>query len=312
MRWFGCLVSALAVAACTASNPAYEDPATVDDAGESTDAGQTDASESTGAAQGSSTRGETSGDSMEDGGASDSGGETPLPAVYCQAELYAINESGDLFLLDVDTDEPTLEPTRLITDPRLGSWAIATDPASGFLYVSEYLDPSHVWRVDPFPIAIDDEPVIVMADALDSMARATFHPDGNLWLGTDDTNRFVWFSPSGRSIGEQTVDSFPWGGDMMFLEPDCAWVPTLDGFLYRVCFPGQGAPPPMTIAGLPAGAQLTGIAVDAMGRVWLSTTDLHRQLVGIHLGETGWSTVHTVAYDMTINDLAPVIGLSGC
>jgi hypothetical protein len=310
MRWFGGLGSALAVAACTSTNPAYEETGQASEVGESTGA----ANESTGAAPGSSTRGETSDEPPQESSTSDSSGgstgnETPIPSEYCRADLYAINQSGDLYLIDVESGDATL----LIADPRLGSWAVATDPASGILYVSEYLDPSHVWRVDPFPVTIADEPVIVTADALDTMARAAFHPDGNLWLGTDDTNRFVWFSPNGRNVGDQTVDSFAWGGDMVFLEPECALVPTLDGLLYQVCFSGPGdSLSAMTIAGLPAGAQFTGIAADAMGRVWLSTTDLHRLLVGIHLDETGWSTVDTVAYDMTINDLAPVIGLSGC
>lgn len=311
MRWFGGLGSGLAVAACTATNPAYESTGNAIDEGESN--AQTDASESTGPAPGSSTRGETSDATPQESSTSDASGstgeETPLPVEYCRADLYAINQSGDLHLLDVETGDATL----LIADARLGSWAIATDPASGILYVSEYLDPSHVWRVDPFPVAIEDEPMIVTADALDTMARAAFHPEGNLWLGTDDTNRFVWFSPNGRNIGDQTVGSFAWGGDMLFLEPECAFVPTLDGLIYQVCFSGPGdSLSTMTIEGLPAGAQFTGIAADAMGRVWLSTTDLHQLLVGIHLDGTGWSTVETVAFDMTINDLAPVVGLTGC
>lgn len=155
----------------------------------------------------------------------------------------------------------------------------------------------------------------VTDNELAGMARATFHPDGDLWLGTDSTNRFVWFSPNGRNTGAHTVGSFSRGGDMLFLEPDCALVPTLDGQMYRVCFSGPGgSPSPTPMSGLPLGAQLTGIARDAMDRVWLSTTDLNRVLIHIEPNVRGWTAVEadTVAYDITINDLAPVVQRWGC
>jgi hypothetical protein len=269
--------------------------------------------ESTVAAQGTSTLGETTHEPSQDTSAGDSGSDSdsgiPFPAEYCRADLYAVNDLGELYLLDVDTGDASL----LITDERLESWAIATDPATGTLYVSEWASPGVVWRVQPFPLEIDDQPLIVPAEALESMARATFDPEGNLWLGTHDSHRFVWFSPSGTSIGDQTVDTFPRGGDMVFFDPDCALVPTLDGSIYRVCFSGPGDTLSLeVVTGLPAGAQFTGIAVDAMDRVWLSTTDADHQLVRIEEDAAGWTTVQTVAYPMALNDLASVIEPTGC
>jgi hypothetical protein len=315
MRWLACVGSVAAVA-CTATNPAYEGPSEpVEAASESTDTGRSTSTlgDTLGDTLGG-TLGDTPDDPLQDTSASDSGGgssgsEIPLPAEYCQADLYAVNDLGELYLLDADTGDATL----LITDVRLESWAIATDPSTGILYVSELAQPGVVWRVQPFPLAIDDEPLTVPAQALEGMARATFDPDGNLWLGTDDSHRFVWLSPSGKSMGDQTVEPFPWGGDMVFLEPDCAMVPTLDGSMYRVCFAGPGDTlSPAIVTGLPSGAQFTGIAVDAMDRVWLSTTDANHRLVRIEQDTTDWTTVQTVAYAMAINDLALVIEPSGC
>lgn len=315
MRWLGCVGTMLAVAACSSPNPAYEGTGTALDAGEGTDAGPTDAGPT-----GDPGQDTADDDSGQDGSASESGGatgdETPLPAEYCQADLYAINHLGELYLLDADTGETTL----IIADPRLESWAIATEPESGEIYVSELADPTQLWRVQPFPAAVDPSPVTVTDNELASMARATFHPNGDLWLGTENTNRFVWFSPNGRNIGAHTVGGIGRGGvgrggDILFLEPDCALVPTLEGQMYRVCFSDlEGQPPTTPVSGLPLGAQLTGIARDAMGRVWLSTTDVNRVLIHIEPNASGWTAVEadTVAYDITISDLAPVVQQWGC
>ena len=308
----------LAGAACTSLNPAYETSGgTTDDdpAGSETVGGPTTVVDAT---QGT-TRGETTlapdsvtssdtGGTSSDGGGSSSSGEPPID--LCPFDVYAINEAGQLYVLDPDAAEVVM----LLADERLQSWAIATDPSTGWLYVNERASPSTMWRVDPFIAEIDAEPVVVAADMFDEdVARATFRGDGELWIGTEQTHRFVWLPPLGGSIGgDHTLQPFPRGGDMVFLEEACAVVPTLDGTLYRACFPDPGVPPPEIPVQELVGAQFNGIAVDAQGRLWLSNANPTTQLVRLDPSVEPWAVLETVDFEITMNDLASVVHPPGC
>lgn len=315
VRWWVCLGSMLVMPACTASNPAFETSETAEagpvSEGETTTAiapspsGGSSSATSTIATEGAGEATETSdttGAPTED---------LPLRRTeLCGFDLFAINELGELHALAPVTGTSML----LLTDPRLASWAIATDPATGMLYVSELAAPSTVWRVDPFNLAIEAEPIMVEATELDSVARATFDGEGHLWLGTEDTNRFLWLPPTGgRLVGDDTLESFPRGGDMVFVEPGCAVVPTLDGTLFDVCFPSPGvAPPPVDVLELPLGSKFTGIAIDASGRMWLGAVDPVYSVIPIDRSQVPWRAEIAVEYDMLMNDLAPVVVPPGC
>jgi hypothetical protein len=146
------------------------------------------------------------------------------------------------------------------------------------------------------------------------VARATFDDVGNLWLGTDDTHRFLWLPPTGGSlIGDQTFDSFAWGGDMVFVEPTCAVVPTLDGLFYDVCFPAvAGSLPTIPVLDLPVGSQFTGVAIDGSDRLWLSTADPVRMVIRVERGKIPWRVVQLVEYDIQMNDLATAVEPPDC
>lgn len=302
-------------AACTSPNPAY------DLTGETTEQ-IPDGSDTAGGASttGETTQGSTRGEATDapvpdlttgDSGDSSSSGEPPPEIDLCPFDVYAVNELGELHVLDADTGEQA----RVLEDVRLRSWAIATDPSTGLLYVNERASPTTMWRVDPFIAAIDEEPLVVEADmGLEEVARATFRGDGELWIGTDQSHRFVWLPPTGGSIGgDHTLQPFPRGGDMVFLaEEPCAVVPTLDGTLYRACFPDPGAPPPEIAMEELAGAQFNGGAVDAQGRLWLSNANPTTQLVELDPSQEPWVVVQTVEFDIIMNDLAPVVHPPDC
>lgn len=312
MRWWTCLVAASAVVGCTAQNPAFEGSA---GAGEATGTEGTATTTTTGTMPmaDSTSRASTSSDPAPGTSEGDTTGASPdLPpqaSELCDFDLLAINEIGQLVALDPDAADARV----LLDDPRLASWALATDPATGEVYVDERTSPGSVWRVDPFAPAIDDEPLVVDAPELDVMARATFH-QGNLWLGTDDTHRFVWLPPTGgRVAGDVTVETFPRGGDLVFTEGACAVVSTLDGTLYRVCFDEPPAPPELLEVTMPTSAQYTGIAIDAQDRMWLSTADPIRMLVLVDRSSDPWQVTLTVEYgDVMLNDLAPLAHPPGC
>lgn len=314
VRSWVCLGSMLVMQACTSTNPAFEtsetaeagpvlegETTTVDPpstTGSTSSVASTITSEGVGEATETS---DTTGAPMED---------LPVrPTALCGFDLFAINDLGELHALDPDTGTSML----LLTDPRLASWAAATDPATGMLYVNELAAPSTVWRVDPFSLAIEAEPIMVEAADLDDVARATFDDEGHLWLGTEDTNRFLWLAPTGGRLGEHTLDSFPRGGDMVFVEPSCAVVPTLDGTIYDVCFPAAGGTPPtVDVLDLPLGSKFTGIAIDASGSMWLGAVDPVYSVIRIDRRQDPWRAVEVVEYDMLMNDLATVVEPPGC
>jgi hypothetical protein len=304
----------LAVVGCTSPNPAFE--GTGEASGVDPDEAQT--TTTTGASTTTTTTGGSSDGSSVDLPTSETSetsgvGSEDVPqwaGALCDFDLVAINDLGELYALDPDAEAAEL----LLVDPRLASWALATDPATGVLYVNEQSAPGTVWRVDPFAPAIEDEPLAVDVAELDNLARATIHPTtGHLWLGTDDTHRFLWLPLTGGSIlGDHTVDSFAWGGDMVFLDERCAVVPALDGALYHVCFPGPPGPPPTLTVDMPPGAQFTGVAIDGQDRMWLSTADPVRTLIHIEREGNQWAAATTVFFEMPMNDLATLVDPPGC
>lgn len=306
------MASILAGAACTSLNPAYETSGETTEAG--SDSGETvGGGTTTGEATLASTRGEVTdgpdSDATTEPSESSSSGEPPPAIDLCPFDVYAINELGELHGLDPDTGDLVF----LLQDPRLESWAIATDPMTGLVYVNELASPTTMWRVDPFVAEIDAEPVVIEADGLaEEVARATFRGD-ELWIGTEQTHRFVWLPAMGGSVGgDHTLQPFSRGGDMVFLETACAVVPTLDGLLYRACFPDSGLPPPVIPMAALLGAQYNGIAVDAEGRVWLSNASPMTQLVQLDLSTEPWVLGPPVDFSMTINDLATVVHPPEC
>lgn len=314
VRWWVCLGSMLVMPACTAANPAFETSETAE-AGPVSDDGETTTAVAPSTGGGTSSATITTEGAGEATETSDTTGAPtedlpPRRTELCGFGLFAINELGELHALDPTTGTSML----LLTDRRLASWALATDPATGMLYVSELAAPSTVWRVDPFSLAIEAEPIVVEAMDLDSVARATFDGEGHLWLGTEDTNRFLWLPPTGgRLVGDDTLESFPRGGDMVFVETGCAIVPTLDGTLFDVCFPSLGEPPPpVDVLELPLGSKFTGIAIDASGRMWLGAVDPVYSVIPIDRSQVPWTAEVAVEYDMLMNDLAPVVEPPGC
>lgn len=309
--------SMLAVVGCTSLNPAFE--GTAETSGVDPDGGQTTTADALTTTTGGGTTtvgaGTTTIDSSADSSTSEASGAgvEDLPqwaGELCDFDLLAINELGELYALDPDAEAAEL----LLVDPRLASWAVATDPATGMLYVNELAAPDTVWRVDPFAPAIEDEPLALEVAELDNLARATVHPvTGHLWLGTDDTHRFLWLPLTGGTLlGDHTVESFAWGGDMVFLDESCAVVPALDGLLYHVCFPSPGGPPPTLAVDMPVGSQFTGVAIDGLDRMWLSTADPARTLIHIERDGGQWTATTTIFYEMTMNDLATLVDPPGC
>lgn len=309
--------SMLAGAACTSANPAY-DPTGETSGPLPDDSDTVGGAGTTGEITQGSTRGEATdapdpdATSSESSGSSSSSGDPPPVIDLCPLDVYAINELGELYGLDADSGG---EQVLMLEDVRLRSWAIATDPSTGLLYVNERASPTTMWRVDPFAVVIDGERLEVEAEmGLEEVARATFRGDGELWIGTDQSHRFVWLPPTGGSIGgDHTLQPFPRGGDMVFLEEDpCAVVPTLDGTLYRVCFPDPGVPPPEIAVEELLGVQFNGAAVDAQGRLWLSNANPTAQLIELDPSQDPWTVVQTVDFGIIMNDLAPVVHPPGC
>lgn len=314
VRWLVLVGSMTAGMACTSLNPAYETTAGGSEQ-ESSDPTGPDGVTSTTAA---STHDEASGGGSSDTTSSadeSSSGDVPLPQQdpLCRFELFAVNEMGQLHVLDPDMQDSRLR----LDDEALISWAIATEPSTGFLYVSQRDSPGTVLRVDPFMPEIFPDPVEIMVEPplepLETWARATFR-EGELWLGTHDTHRFVGVPPLGGTVASELLDPFPKGGDMVFLEQSCAVVSTLDGVLFSACFPAVPGPvPELFVEGLEEeGFQFTGIAIDEQDQMWLSLADPNPGLVHIDRTRQPWRVGAQIPYDITMNDLAAVIHRNDC
>jgi hypothetical protein len=313
VRWLVLVGSMTAVMACTSLNPAYE--TTADGIGPgSSESDSTGPVASTSTTEGS-TPAEASGGASSDtttSGGESSTGDVPLPDPdpLCRFDLFAVNEIGQLHVLDADMQDSRLR----LEDERLISLAIATRPSTGIVYVNQRDSPGTVLRVDPFVPEILPEPIVLEVEPpvepLEEMARATFRGEDELWLGTHETHRFVWVPPTGGTITVDDVfEPFSRGGDMVFLEGGCAVVPTLEG-IFSVCFPAMPGPvPPLMVVGLEVGSfpQFTGIAVDEEGRMWLSIADPNPALLFIDRTRQPWTVGEQIPYDITMNDLAAVI-----
>jgi hypothetical protein len=300
-----------AVMACTSLNPAYE---TTDGDGQSS-SGATTGTDGILSITAGSTHDEASGGgsgATTSTGESSSTGDVPLPDPdpLCRFELYAINELGQLHVLDPDRGDSRLR----LEAPELVSWAIATEPSTGILYVNQRDVPNTILRVNPFlPEILPDSITVEVQqpiEPLETMARASFRGESELWIGTHETHRFMWVPPTGGPIvAHELLDAFPAGGDMVFIEGGCAVVPTLDGLLHSACFPAMpGFVPVIEVVGLEEeGLQFTGIAIDEGGRLWLSMADPNPGLLHIERAREPWSMGIQIPYDITMNDLAAVI-----
>jgi hypothetical protein len=315
VRWLVLVASMTAVMACTSLNPAYETTAD----GTGPDPSDGDPTGGTTSTTAGSTHAEVSGEASSESsaGESSSTGDVPLPDPdpLCRFDLVAVNEMGQLHVLDPDRGDSW----RRLEDDRLISLAVATQPSTGILFVNQRDSPGTVLRVDPFVPEILPEPIVLEVEPpvepLEEMARATFRGENELWLGTHETHRFMWVPPTGGAIAANEVfEPFSRGGDMVFLEGSCAVVPTLDG-LFSACFPAPPGPvPPLMVVGLEVGSfpQFTGIAVDEQGRMWLSIADPNPGLLFIDRTRQPWTVGEQIPYDITMNDLSTVIHRDDC
>jgi hypothetical protein len=291
--------------ACTTSNPAYE--ATGAEA--SGDATGAEASTS-GATQVGSVDGPTSSSSGNEPSASgetSAGDEGPPVSELCLVDLYGISEAGVLYLIDVD--EGTAVP--LPADPELGSWAIASDPADGTLYINPLAEPSLVRVVEPVTFTVLSTLTIAGAGA-EEMARAGFDPDGGLWFGTFDTNQFFRLQPAEGTSDERSVVGIGAGGDLVFLDSNRALVPSLLGDLSMVDFSTEVVSL-VPVMDLPTGLLLTGLARDVQGRLWVGSEDGQLLHIGFRGPEPdGAYADQPIDLGVTVNDLAPMVEPPGC
>jgi hypothetical protein len=303
-----------AAAACTSANPAYE----------ATGEGQGTAAEgettlvppdtSSGTSTSTSTADDPESESSEPTGPDDTGetsttGEPSPSPELCRADLYGINDNGELHLIDVDEGTTAPLPPRV----ELRSWAIATD-STGKLYIDQLEQPSAVMVLAPVTFEIQDM-LMIPGKMLPMMARAGVDPEGMVWVGSHDTNRFFRLSPVDGTSTEYMPLGIGAGGDMVFLDPDRALVPSLQGDLSLVDFsqPREISVASVPVEGLMEGTLLTGIAHDPAGKLWLGVADgqllrvgfTGRELDGAHVDET-------ITLGVTLNDLATVVEPPGC
>lgn len=297
-------MAVLGLTACTSANPAF-DPTTAGSVGQGESTGtSTGVGES---ASGGTSNGGTVAGSEE---ADESHGSEGEPDA-CQADLYAINQNGALYLLDVDEG---WSMSMVELQSQLSSWALATDPTTGILHVSQYGHPSTVWRVSPVSFIRDPVPVMVPGNNIVNIARAAFDPEGNLWLGTDGLgNLFISFPPGAEMASELLRPGLGAGGDMLFLEDGSVVVPSRDGNLWLTRLDAEVEPLqfPLAIQAVDGVPDLTGIARDPLGRAWVATVNgvLARveldDLLDVDPGPV--APVVEVELGIFISDLAPIV-----
>ncbi|MCA9653781.1 MAG: hypothetical protein H6712_14055 [Myxococcales bacterium] len=290
MRRFVLSSALLLVVACATVNPEY-DPDGAD----------------TGASTGRTTEPTTGRDTDDTGGASGTGGTD----ARCGADLYAINEVGDLYLLDLDSGVVSRE---LSDNQLVESWAIGTHPGSGMIYISPINNPMTLRTVDPVTFDVALQGIPVAEPQIAPVGRAGFDASGMVWLGTFDTSLFVPVDPGQGTGGPRIFDSGT-GGDMAFVAAELVLVVSEagDGYLLDLSDNSRDEVP---ITGLPG--EITGLAFDADDRLWASTRKgtLLRILVD-WTGSTPAFTVdatqvHELRTDdepsgIPIDDLAPVV-----
>jgi hypothetical protein len=286
-----------AATACTSPNPAFE--ATGEDG--------SDQGDTTLASTGSGTRTGSVDDPVSESAGTI--GDPPPMSELCLVDLLGINEDGVLHLIDVDAG--TTVPLPPV--PELGSWALATDPGSGTIYVNPHAQPAAVMVLEPVTFQVQDMLTIVTdGPALPEMARAGVDPEGMVWVGTHETNQFFRISPTDGTSVEHTLVGIGAGGDLVFLDSDRALVPSLLGDLSLVDFSLQTVTS-VPIQDLPSGLLLTGIARDPAGRLWLGNVD--GQLLRVEFMEpepAGAYLSNTVALGVTLNDLTTMVEPPGC
>lgn len=289
MRWLVSLVALLNATACTTENADFDPRSSGSDSGAS------------GSGSGSTT-GTSPGTGVADG---TGGGSTGSSEIACEADLYAINELGELYLIDADTGEVRLE----LTEALAHSWAIATRPTDGALYLSPVNVPSVLRRLDPLTLELNDDLPLV-GDDIDQMARAGFDGSGTLWLGTDDLGLFFPYDPGPESLGMPELFPSGSGGDLAFFEPGLALGVASDGSAYLLDVSTSFMASPTTVSDLPAG--VSGLALDSDDRLWAATTN--GQLLRIDVTGSTTDPFFAVDTDETvdlgiaiIDDLAPVL-----
>ena len=309
----GLLAALLGVAtACTSANPAYEATgADQDTTAEGDTTSPVPPDTSSGAI--TSSDDDPDGDSGEtttssDDGETSTGDPSPSPEL-CRADLYGINDMGEILLIDVDEGTTARLPPMAERE----SWAIATAP-TGTLYVNRLMQPDTVLVLAPITFAIQDA-LTIPVGGLPMMARAGVDPEGMLWVGTHDTNQFFRLSPVDGTSVEYMPLGIGMGGDMVFLDSNRALVPSLQGNLSLVDFSRPREPTVVSVPvdGLLEGTLLTGIARDPDGLLWLGCVDGQLLQIGFMEPEPDGAFVdETITLDVTLNDLATVVEPSGC
>lgn len=303
-----------AATACTTANPAYEPPGVDQDTQETNPEGDStivppDTSSGAITTSADDTHGESGETTTTTGDGETSTGDPPPSPELCRADLYGVNDLGEILLIDVDEGTAA----RLPPVDELRSWALATAP-TGTLYVNRHMQPDTVLVLAPITFQIQDT-LTIPGTTLPTMARAGVDPEGMLWVGTHDTNQFFRISPEDGTSVEYMPLGIGMGGDMVFLDSNRALVPSLEGNLSLVDFSRPREPTVMTVpvVGLEPGTLLTGIARDPTGLLWLGRVDGLLYKVGFMAPEPEGAFVDgMIPLDVTLNDLATVVEPSGC
>jgi streptogramin lyase len=166
------------------------------------------------------------------------------------------------------------------------------------------------------PVTFEIQDMLMIPGAmLPMMARAGVDPEGMVWVGSHDTNRFFRISPVDGTSIEYMPLGIGAGGDMVFLDSNRALVPSLEGNLSLVDFsqPREITVVPVPVGGLMAGTLLTGIARDPADRLWLGAADGQLLRVDFMGPEPDGAYVgDTITLGVTLNDLARVVEPPGC
>lgn len=244
------------------------------------------------------------------GVADGSGGETEeVVDVPCEADLYGVNELGDLFLIDADSGQIEMI---LTGNQFVESWAMATHPSEGTVYISPINNPMVLRTLDPLTLDLVDGSIALGGDATGAIARADFDPDDMLWLGTDMTGRFLPFDTITETLGVGVMFGSGNGGDMVYLDAGLALVVDNAGLAHLVDFDAPVVIPAV-FNGIPG--TITGLAYDDADRLWASTFEGKLLLVEeIWEGATPeFDVIETIELGIDINDLSPVVDLpDGC
>lgn len=245
----------------------------------------------------------SSGSSGSGGEESDSG-TTMLSPETCNADFYAVNGESELWMLDLDA-----ELAVLVADPIPRSFAVATEPGTGDIYLNVLKQGRVVRRIDPVTLQLDPTPVMVPSTSPWPMMtpRAGFSPDGMLWLGSDVGGSFIAFTPGAVGGMEWVPGGLTPGGDLVMLSSSEMLVLTLDTGLYSIDFSSMyPTPVAVTLEGVDDVA-LTGMAHDGSNQLWVSTGPGPSTLYRLHVNAGGYEAVDPWVVGVPIGDLSPVL-----